>query len=90
MKLVLDFYNEKYRLRVNGTNLPSDPIVKELVSDESYQQLMQLLADEKSLIRTRQALLEKIRIEFNDQINNYWPEEKLKPLLETKYPEYFI
>jgi hypothetical protein len=88
MKLVLDYLTPS-KLRINGTRLPSDLLVKELVSPEMHEELISLLAKEKEIITTRQSLLDKIRINFNTNLENVDP-ANVENLLLEKYPEAFL
>jgi flagellar capping protein FliD len=90
MKLVLDYLTPS-KLRVNGTRLPSDLLVKELVSSEMHEELISLLAKEKEIITTRQSLLDKIRTNFNTNIANFNTDlVSIENLLRQKYPEAFL
>jgi hypothetical protein len=88
MKLVLDYLTPS-KLRVNGTRLPSDLLVKELVSPEMHEELISLLAKEKEIITIRQSLLDKIRTNFNTNLENVDP-ANVENLLRQKYPEAFL
>ena len=88
MKLVLDYLTPS-KLRINGTKLPSDLLVKELVSSEMHEELLSLLAKEKEIITTRQSLLDKIRTNFNTNLEKVDP-ANVENLLRQKYPEAFL
>jgi hypothetical protein len=88
MKLVLDYLTPS-KLRINGTRLPSDLLVKELVSSEMHEELISLLAKEKEIITTRQSLLDKIRTSFNINLEKVDP-ANVENLLRQKYPEAFL
>jgi hypothetical protein len=88
MKLVLDYLTPS-KLRINGTRLPSDLLVKELVSFEMHEELISLLAKEKEIITIRQSLLDKIRTNFNTNLENVDP-ANVENLLRQKYPEAFL
>jgi|688.fasta_scaffold690343_2 hypothetical protein len=88
MKLVLDYLTPS-KLRINGTRLPSDLLVKELVSSEMHEELLSLLAKEKEIITTRQSLLDKIRTNFNTNLEKVDP-ANVENLLRQKYPEAFL
>jgi len=88
MKLVLDHLTPS-KLRVNGTRLPSDLLVKELVSPEMHEELLSLLAKEKEVITTRQSLLDKIRTNFNTNLEKV-DSTNVENLLRQKYPEAFL
>lgn len=88
MKLVLAYLTPS-KLRVNGTRLPSDLLVKELVSSEMHEELLSLLAKEKEIITTRQSLLDKIRTNFNTNLEKVDP-ANVEDLLRQKYPEAFL
>jgi hypothetical protein len=88
MKLVLDYLTPS-KLRVNGTRLPSDLLIKELVSAEMHEELVSLLAKEKEIITTRQLLLDKIRTNFNSNLEKVDP-ANVENLLRQKYPEAFL
>ena len=88
MKLVLDYLTPS-KLRINGTRLPSDLLVKELVSSEMHEELISLLAKEKEIITIRQSLLDKIRTNFNTNLEKVDP-ANVENLLRQKYPEAFL
>ena len=88
MKLVLDYLTPS-KLRINGTRLPSDLLVKELVSSEMHEELISLLAKEKEIITTRQSLLDKIRTNFNSNLEKV-DRANVENLLRQKYPEAFL
>jgi hypothetical protein len=88
MKLVLDYLTPS-KLRINGTRLPSDLLVKELVSFEMHEELISLLAKEKEIITIRQSLLDKIRTNFNTNLEKVDP-ANVENLLRQKYPEAFL
>ena len=88
MKLVLDFF-QKPKLKVNGADLPSDALIKELIDPVEYQEVLNLLKLETEIITKRQQLLNTIRIKFNSIIEST-PRTELKTRLESKYPEYFL
>ena len=88
MKLVLDYLTPS-KLRINGTRLPSDLLVKELVSSEMHEELLSLLAKEKEIITIRQSLLDKIRTDFNTNLEKVDP-ANVENLLRQKYPEAFL
>jgi hypothetical protein len=88
MKLVLDYLTPS-KLRINGTRLPSDLLVKELVSPEMREELLFLLAKEKEVITTRQSLLDKIRTNFNINLEKV-DRANVENLLRQKYPEAFL
>ena len=88
MKLVLDYLTPS-KLRINGTRLPSDLLIKELVSSEMHEELISLLAKEKEIITTRQSLLDKIRTNFNSNLEKVDP-ANVENLLRQKYPEAFL
>ena len=88
MKLVLDHLTPS-KLRVNGTRLPSDLLIKELVSSEMHEELISLLNKEKEIITIRQSLLAKIRTNFNTNLEKVDP-ANVENLLREKYPEAFL
>ena len=88
MKLVLDYLTPS-KLRINGTRLPSDLLIKELVSSEMHEELVSILAKEKEIITTRQSLLDEIRTSFNINLEKVDP-ANVENLLRQKYPEAFL